>query len=323
VRPERRRRKRRLKLPLVRAAIVSEVGRPPSLAEASAPSGDVLVEILVAPVNPIDLAVASGRNPAGHPPLPYVPGCEGVGRDPDGRLVWVNRGGLGIARNGCMGERVAAPAEALVPVPDGADAVLAGALGIAGVAGWAPLAWRTPVREDDVVLVLGATGTVGSVAVQAARVLGARQVVAAGRNEDALRRVGADASVRLDGELVEKFRAACDGGPTLVFDPLWGEPAAAAVEAAKPGARVVQLGQSAGATARLTSASIRFKGIELYGYSNFNLPKDVLDREYARLVEHALKGDIRVEVEQLPLDAVADAWRRQAESPNRKLVLML
>jgi NADPH:quinone reductase-like Zn-dependent oxidoreductase len=305
----------------VRAAIVSEVGQPPAAGEAPEPEGGSIVEILAAPVNPIDLAVSSGRNPAGHPPLPYVPGCEGVGRA-DGRLVWVSRGGVGIARNGCMAERVVASEEAIVPVPDGADPVLAGALGIAGVAGWAPLAWRVPVREDDVVLVLGATGTVGSVAVQAARVLGARRVVAAGRNREALERVGADATVQLEGDLVERFRDACDGGPTLVFDPLWGEPAAAAAEAAAQGARIVQLGQSAGATAPLTSAAVRFKHLEIYGYSNFNLPKDVLAREYSRLVEHAVRGDIRVEIEELPLDAVGDAWRRQAESPNRKLVLI-
>jgi len=308
----------------VRAAVVSELGRPPEPGEADDPAagGDAIVEILAAPLNPIDLAVAAGRNPAGHPPLPFVPGCEGVGTL-DGRLVWVYRGGVGIARDGCMAERVAAPEAAVTPVPEGADPVVAGAMGIAGMAGWASLSTRVPVREDDVVLVLGATGTVGSVAVQAARLLGARRVVAAGRDADALARLGADATVALDGgDLVEAFRDACDGGPTLVFDPLWGGPGAAAVEAAAQGARIVQLGQSAGATSELTSAAIRFKGLEIYGFSNFNLPKDLLDREYARLVEHAMNGDIRVEVERVPLDDVAAAWERQARSPHAKLILV-
>jgi NADPH:quinone reductase-like Zn-dependent oxidoreductase len=308
----------------MRAAVVSELGKPPAVAEVDEPAaggGEAVVEILAAPVNPIDLAVAAGRNPAGHPPLPFVPGCEGVGTA-DGRLVWVYRGGVGIARNGCFAERVAAPDEAITPVPEGADPALAAAMGIAGMAGWASLSTRVPVREDDVVLVLGATGTVGTVAVQAARLLGARRVVAAGRDSAALGRLEADATVALDGEdLVAAFRDACDGGPTLVFDPLWGEPAAAAIEAAARGARVVQLGQSAGATSPVTSAAIRFKGLEIYGFSNFNLPKDVLDREYARLVEHAMNGDIRVEIERLPLDAVGEAWERQAGSPHSKLVL--
>jgi NADPH2:quinone reductase len=308
----------------MRAAIVRELGNLPEVGDFSDPTpgdGQMLVEVEAAPLNPIDLAVAAGRNPAGHPPLPFVPGCEGVG-SLDGRLVWVYRGGIGIARNGCMAERVAAPEEAITPLQEGADPVLAGALGIAGMAGWASLSWRVPVREDDVVLVLGATGTVGTVAVQAARLLGARKVVAAGRNREALERCDADAHVALEGDLVEAFREACDGGPTLIFDPLWGEPAAAAAEAAKPGARIVQLGQSAGATAPITSAAIRFKGLEIYGFSNFTLPKDVLDREYARLVDHAMRGDIQVEIERLPLGDVALAWERQAQSPHRKLVLI-
>jgi NADPH2:quinone reductase len=303
---------------------VSELGQAPRAAEVADPThadADVLVEIEAAPLNPIDLAVAAGRNPAGHPPLPFVPGCEGIGQA-GGRRVWVYREGIGIVRNGCMAEQVAVPDEAITPVPDGADPAVAAAMGIAGMAGWASLSWRVPVREDDVVLVLGATGTVGQVAVQAARLLGAARVVAAGRDGDALRRLDADAKVPLEGDLVEAFREACDGGPTLIFDPLWGEPAAAAAEAAKPAARIVQLGQSAGATAPITSAAVRFKGLEIYGYSVFNLPKDILEREYTRLVEHAMHREIEVEIEQLPLAGVTDAWERQAASPHRKLVLV-
>jgi len=309
----------------MRAVVVRELAEPPEVADLVDPSpsdGEVTVEVQAAPLNPIDLAVAAGRNPAGHPPLPFVAGCEGVGTV-DGRLVWVYRGAIGIARNGCMAERVAAPEEAITAVPEGADPALAGAMGIAGMAGWTPLAWRVPVREDDVVLVLGATGTVGTVAVQAARLLGAKRVVAAGRSREALDRVDADATVPLDGgDLVAAFRDACDGGPTLIFDPVWGEPFEAALEAAPLGARVAQLGQAAGATATLASAAIRFKGIEIYGFSNFILPKDVLDREYARLVEHAMRGEIKVEIERLPLDDAAAAWERQAQSPHRKLVLV-
>jgi NADPH2:quinone reductase len=197
-------------------------------------------------------------------------------------------------------------------------------MGIAGMAGWASLSTRVPVREDDVVLVLAATGTVGTVAVQAARLLGAGRVVAAGRNREALERLPADETVRLDADdLVTAFGEASGGdGPSLVFDPLWGKPAEAAVAAAAKGARIVQLGQSAGATAELPSAAIRFGGLEFYGYSNFNVPRDVLEREYARLVGHAIADEIRLDVETLPLEAVEAAWHQQAESPNRKLVLV-
>jgi NADPH:quinone reductase-like Zn-dependent oxidoreductase len=286
----------------VRAALVAELGRPPQVGEAPEPAGDAL-EVLAAPLNPLDRAVAAGRFYGGHPPLPYVPGCECVGRDSDGRVVWTFGGGLGLARDGALAER-AVPGAVVVEVPDGADPALAAALGIAGLAGWLPLAWRAPVREDDRVLVLGATGTVGSVAVQAAKLLGAAHVVAAGRDPGGLERaleLGADEAIGLDDDF---------GEPTYVFDPLCGEPLERAVAAAAPRARIVQLGQSAGPAATLTSAALRGKELELYGFSDFAVPAEVFWEHYRRLVGHAVAGEITLEVERVGLDDVASAWDR-------------
>lgn len=318
----------------MRRALVRELGRAPEVEEAADPVGagarEVVVDVLAVPLNPIDINVCAGRFYGGHPELPFVPGCEGVGRVAESdELVWIHGAGLGVKRDGTLAERVAVRAEALFSVPAGADPALAGALGIAGVAGWLPVAWRTPVRKGESVLVLGATGTVGLVALQAARFLGAGRVVAAGRSRAGLQRAreaGADAVVALDahGDLVEAFREACGGdGPTLIVDPLWGEPLAAALEAAAPGARAVNIGQSAGAEATLASAWVRGKQLELLGYSNFAVPRDVLEREYGRLVEAAVAGEVVVDVERVPLEQVADAWRRQAEGAGKKLVVEL
>src|SRR6187200_2505542 len=222
----------------MRAAQIHAVGELPAVGDADAPSSDDVVEVLAAPINPVDLAVASGAYVAGHPPLPYVPGCEGVGRTADGRVVWVFGGGLGRTTNGAMAERVSIGDSMAIPVPDGADPAVAAGLGIAGLAGWLPLAWRAPLQGGENVLVLGATGAVGLVAVQTAKLLGARRVVAAGRSPEGLERaasLGADATVRLDeaDDLVAAFKDAFGGaGPSYVFDPLWGAPAAAAVQAA-------------------------------------------------------------------------------------------
>ena len=286
----------------MRAALITELGRPPQLGEAPEPAGESL-EVLAAALNPIDRAVAAGQFYGGHPALPYVPGCECVGRESGGRVVWTFGGGLGLARNGAMAERAELGA-VVAEVPEGADPALAAALGIAGLAGWLPLAWRAPVREGDRVLVLGATGTVGQVAIQAAKLLGAAHVVAAGRDREGLERaleLGADAAVPLDGDF---------GEPTYVLDPLWGEPLERAVAAAAPGARIVQLGQSAGPTATLTSAAVRGKQLEVYGFSDFAVPADVLAEHYTRLVGHALAGEIRVEVERVGLDEIGAAWNR-------------
>ena len=312
----------------MRAAIVSAIGTDPEPGERPEPSpasGEVVIEVEAAALNPVDVNVALGRQYAGTPPLPYVPGCEAVGLVA-GRRVWAFGGGLGLSRDGGMAERVAAPRGNVYDVPDGAEPTLAAAFGIAGVAGWMPVARRSPVRRGDTVLVLGATGIAGLVAVQAARLLGAGRVVAAGRDESRLRRAverGADVAVVLDddADLVERFREASGGGPTLVVDFLWGAPARAAVDAAAPGARVVHVGQSAGPEATLTSAAVRGKQLEILGFSNFGVAHDELAREYALLVEHALAGEIQLDVEVVSLQDVAGAWHAQASGSGVKHVI--
>ena len=294
----------------MKAALVDELGRPPQVGEAPEPDGDSL-EVLTAALNPVDYAVAAGRFYGGHPPLPFVPGCECVGRDGGGRVVWTFGGGLGLARNGTLAER-ATPGTVVAEMPEGADPAIAAALGIAGLAGWMPVAWRAPVRSDDRVLVLGATGTAGNVAVQAAKLLGARHVVAAGRDAARLGRtleLGADETVALDGDF---------GEPTYVFDPLCGEPLERAVAAAAPGARIVQLGQSAAPAASLPSAAIRSKQLELLGYSNFAVAPDVLAEQFRRLVGHAMAGNIVLDVERVPLNDVGSAWG----NPGKHVVIV-
>jgi len=311
----------------MRAALIREVGAAPEVGEFAEPAG-ASVEVLAAPINPIDLAVSHGILATGHPELPYVPGCEAVVRTADGRVVWIFGGALGRTANGAMAERVALGDAHAIEIPDAADPALAAALGIAGLAGWLPFAWRAPLRGGENVLVLGATGSVGIVAVQTAKLLGAARVVAVGRSASGLERArecGADATLRLDevDDLVEAFKDAFGGeGPSYVFDPLWGEPAAAAVQAAAPGATIVNLGQSAGATSELASAAVRFKNLSILGHTNYLVPAPELAEHYRRLVQHAVAGDIRLEVERVALDSVASAWRRQAEGAGTKLVVV-
>ena len=165
---------------------------------------------------------------------------------------------------------------------------------------------------------LGATGSVGLVAVQAARLLGARRVVAAGRSEAGLERAaslgGRDRAARRADDLVAAFKDAFGGnGPSYVFDPLWGAPAAAAARAAAPWATIVNLGQSAGATseARLGGRPVQ-EPLDPRAHE-LRRARTVLAEHYRRLVGHVMSGEIAFGVEQMPLDDVAAAWQRQAD----------
>ncbi len=247
---------------------------------------------------------------------------------PSSRTFRAARPSGGRTTNGAIAERAAIGDTHAIDVPEGADPAVAAGLGIAGLAGWLPFAWRAPLEGGENVLVLGATGSVGLVAVQTAKLLGAARVVAAGRSAEGLDRAlqhGADAAVRLDEhvDLVAAFKDAFGGeGPSYVFDPLWGAPAAAAVQAAVPWATVVNLGQSAGATSELASAAVRFKSLSILGHTNYAVPVAELADHYRRLVEHVVAGEIAFEVERIALENVGDAWARQAAGAGTKLVVV-
>jgi NADPH2:quinone reductase len=316
----------------MRAALIEQIGEPPVVGEAAEPQrgpGQALVQVTAAPVNPVDIAVSKGTYPAGSPQPPYVPGREAVGRVLEGDAlepgtqIWFMSD-----VNGCMAEYAVAAEDTAVELPDGTDHALAGALGIAGLTGWLAVEWRAHVREGDRVLVLGATGMVGLVAVQAARILGAGRIAAAGRDPEALdaaRAAGAHATVVLEGgveQMQKAFEDACDGRPNVVIDPLWGVPARAAIEAAAFSARHVQLGQSAGPEVALGSGPIRTKSLAILGLTIGQVPREIKAAAHRKLLHHATSGALSIERETLPLDWVGEAWRRQESSPHRKLVVV-
>jgi NADPH2:quinone reductase len=322
----------------MRAALIEQIGSTPVLTERDEPKrapGQALVELVAVPLNPIDITTSTGQFYGGSPDAPYIPGSEGVGRlleadslEPASSLLYFSGDGLGRKRDGTLAERAVVAEEVMFAVPEGLAPELAGACGTAGLAGWLPVTWRAKTGPEDRVLVLGATGTVGLAAVQAAKILGATRVVAAGRRPEGLEiaaELGADATVRLDTEdLPRALREAAGGeGPTVVIDPLWGEPLVAALEAAANGARVVQLGQSADAIAEIPSALVRGKQLEILGYANPQLPTELRRAGYLELAGHALRGRVRFPIRTYPLDRVAEAWERQAAGPGAKIVVTI
>ncbi len=311
----------------MRAAVLRELGATPRVEDFAEPEpreGQIVLDVLAAGLNPVDIATASGTFYGGFPDVPCVVGREGIGRTGDGARVYF---GSAAAPFGSFAERVPVEADSLFEVPEGVEDALAVAFGIAGLAAWLSLEHRAGLQEGETVLVLGASGVVGQVAVQAARLLGAAHVVAAARSAKGLERareLGATATVRLDeaGDLAQALRDAAIGGVDVVVDPLWGAPGVAALEAAAGGARVVQLGQSAGAEAIVRSAVVRGTPLSIIGHTNFAVSIGVRRAAYTRMVGHAAAGELTADVETVPLDRAAEAWERQKKGPKTKLVVV-
>ncbi len=310
----------------MKAAILRERGATPEPGEFADPEPggeNPVLEVVVAAVNPIDLAIAAGKVPAREREHPSVPGLEGIG-ELDGRRYYFD---APVPPFGSIAERVPVERDSLIEVPESLDPELAVSLGVAGLAAWLPLTWRADLRPGENVLVLGASGVVGQIAVQAARLLGAGKVVAAARDEPSLERarheLGADAIVQLGGEgdLAEHLREAVGGGYDVVIDPLWGEPALAALASLNRDGRLVAIGNAAGETAAIPGRDFRNRLGKVIGHTNFHAPAELKRQAYAAMTAHALAGEIVVPVLERPLAEVGAAWEEQAASPHHKQVL--
>src|SRR5437660_6805441 len=298
-------------------------------------SGQALVRVLAAPISPLDLLCASGTSYFGSPKLPYIPGTQGVGivMEADvlapGQRVWFScdagmKPGDGSMAQYCLIEEASALA---LPVEIESD--LAAALGLSAIAAWMALTWRGRLQPGEQVLVLGASGAVGQVAVQAARLLGAGRVIAASRDKDgralALAR-GADAAVDLSGgdvdEISRRIAAACEGPLHLLVDPVWGLPPGAGARLLAPEGRLVNIGSAAGASARFESAIVRSRWHAILGYTNNALTDEQKHQDRTKILAPVAAGRCPVEREMVPLEQVAQAWERQAAFARRKLILV-
>ena len=293
------------------------------------------MRVTAAPISPLDLLCASGTSYFGPPALPYIPGTQGVGTVEaagtltPGQRVWfpcvagMQPGDGSMARFSVIEEASA------LALPDNVADELVAALGLSAIAAWMALTWRGQLRPGEQVLVLGAGGAVGQVAVQAARLLGAGRVIAASRTEVGRARAlahGADAAVDLSGDNVDEFSrriaAACDGPLHLVIDPVWGHPAEAAARCLGTAGRLVNIGDAAGSGAHFASATLRSRVQAILGYTNNALTQQQKAQALSEILQHAAAGHCTVAHEVVPLARAGEAWTRQAAGAGRKLILV-
>ncbi|WP_217915367.1 quinone oxidoreductase family protein [Miltoncostaea marina] len=304
-------------------------GAPPEVGERPEPgrvAGRALVRVSRTSVNPLDLAIGAGRFYGPLPDLPYTPGAEAVGEvlaseaHAPGTRVWC------LPVVGAMAEVVSVPEEWMVPVPEGVPDDLAVGLGIAGMAGWMSVLDRAALVPGETAVVLGAGGVVGQVAIQAARSAGAASVVAVSRaaagRERALA-LGAD--VVVDGgveDLAGAIAEACPDGADVVIDPVWGPPAIAAIRALRRRGRLVQVGNAAAPTAEVPAGALRGGLLDLRGFSLLIEDPERVRAAYSEIAAAALAGEVTMDVEVVPLDALPEAWARQSRGTGgRKTVV--
>jgi NADPH2:quinone reductase len=311
-----------------RAARLHAHGKPLVVEEVdlAAPGDDeVVVEMAYGGVNPVDRYIAEGRM-APDGPLPRTLGMEGAGRvEGDGRPVLVQGQGLGTQRDGTWAERMVAPRAALTDIPAGVDLAEAAAMGVAGTTAWRTATDLGRVAADDRVLVLGASGGVGSILVPLCRSLGARVWGQTGNPSKAGFITGLGAEEVVTAAAGELAAAVAPLAPTVVFDPLGDGFTAAAIEALGPFGRLVSFGTSAGPMAEVNMQSVYRKGLTVYGYGGLIEPEDRAAAGKAAALAALAEGRLRVVVaEVVALGRVNDALAALVDrSVTGKIVLDL
>ena len=318
----------------MKAAVLHELGRVPRFEEFSEPAagaGEAIVRVVAASLKPVDKQLAAGTHFASPRELPAICGTDGVGNLSDGTRVF-----FGGARRpyGAMSQQTVVPAAFCFPVPDALDDATAAAIPNPGVSAFLSLTQRAKLAKGEKVLIQGATGVTGKLAVQIARQLGAGRVIATGRNLEALqilRDLGADATIQLnqpEDDLRKSFALeAGEAGFNVVIDYVWGRPTEILLSAiTRPEfavinseTRLVQVGESAAPAISLPAAVLRSTALTITGTAGIP-SRDILVAAMHHVLDAAAKRTLQIETESVPLADIEQAWQR-AERGRRLVVI--
>ena len=322
----------------MKAAVLREFGSVPryeDFSEPTADAGDVLIHVKAVALENFDKMTAQGVHYASKrtfPRFPAIVGHSGVGTLADGTLV-----AFGGSRPpyGTMAEIAVVPKEYagyLSPVPEGVDAGLAAALPASALTSYLPLKWGAKLEPGQTVLILGATGVSGKMAVRVASLLGAGRVVVAGRDAsilESLPQIGASAIIDLklpDAEVCDAFVRESGGVYDAILDFLWGHPTELLFRAITPNevgfakhrTRYIQIGQSAGAVISLPAEALRTSGLELSGVGS--IPPRALPEALEQIWTWVREGKLTMDIEKVDLSCVTEAWLRK--TTGKRIVIV-
>lgn len=316
------------------AAVIDSFDAPPrysSFSEPVAGEGEFLIDLIAAGLHPVVKALAAGSHYRSTGVLPLIPGVDGVGKLEDGGRVYF---GMSRVPFGTFAERCLAARRMCVPLPEDLDPVMVAGIVNPGMSSWIALTRRARFIAGENLLILGATGVAGQLAIQIAKHLGAQRIVAAGRNSavlETLRELGADATIALDQEhdslLSSIHREWTTSGINVVLDYLWGPPAEAVLEALSQKrpqpvlpVRFVQVGDSAGKAISLPSAVLRNSAIELLGSGFGSASLDEIFSALADFFQLLAKSPLKISLRPVPLRDVEAVWN-SAEHGTRYVFL--
>ena len=317
----------------MKAAVVSSFDTAPRYEEFPVPipagDDDMVVDVIAAGLHPRVRSQADGSHYTSTGELPLVPGIDGVGRGADGRLRYFV---LPDTRVGAMAEQTVIDTRRSIVLPGDADPIAVAAAMNPAMSSWVALRQRVPFQAGQNVLVLGATGNAGQMAVQIAKRLGANQVIAAGRNTGRLAglpALGATGTVLLDGDAdgVARRLGQAAAEVDVVIDYLWGEPAAAAMVAVVTGRADrgqpltwIQIGSVAGPTAAIPSAALRAARLQIVGSGQGSVSTREILAELPALAQEITGGSFVIDARPTSLTDVEQAWADAAGTTQRIVI---
>jgi NADPH2:quinone reductase len=322
----------------MKAAVIQKFGDTPQYQDFTEPEisrGDILINVKAVVLENFDKMVAAGTHYSSQqmfPEFPAIVGHSGVGTLEDGTFVAF---GATKPPYGTMAEQTVVPQQSkkyMAEVPEGVDATIAAALPSSALTSLLPLKWGAKLQSGETVLINGATGVSGLLAVQMAKMLDAGRIVGTGRDEEGLQMVeqlGADAVIDLkqsDEQITTSFTKGTEKGYDVVLDFLWGHPTELLLKTFVPQqtgfatrrVRFIQIGQSAGANINLTADTLRTSGLEMMGIGH--IPQEALSEATKQVWEWINENKLTIEIEKVSLKNISEAWQRNTK---RKRIVVI
>jgi NADPH:quinone reductase-like Zn-dependent oxidoreductase len=314
----------------MKAAVISAAGTPPIYADFSEPlpaEGKEFITVTASALSQFSKSRSTGRHYSSSGAFPSVAGADGVGRTASGRRVYFV---LPEAPFGALSEKTLVASRQCINIPDAVDDLTAAAIANPGMSAWAAMVERACLQPGETVLVNGATGTAGRLAVQLAKYLGAGRVIATARNEKELQELlslGADEVIPFNLQLpegAENFEQALirafAPGIHVVIDYLWGTAArtvivaiAKALDDATPVRFIHVGGASREENIDLPGAALRSSAIQLMGSGVKSVPFPRLLASITSVFEAVAPAGLQIATESVPLSAITEAWEAPAK----------